>query len=112
MVLCFPLFGAKWEVGYSVDVQASSRCYWDWEQDNQRVHDLKLVLAPYKMTSLLLSQVKKFIDDNSHRVFDIKPEEIEKFVLPIKHVVCIGDIDIYSHDVSEAVVEWGLKSTH
>lgn len=110
-VSLFSFLGVVWEVWYFVDVQTSSRRFGDWEQYNQRVHDLKLALDPYRMTGLLLSQVKKFIDDNSHRVFDIKPEEIEKFVLPIKHVVCIGDIDIYSHDVREAVVEWKLKST-
>ena len=114
-VSLFSFLGVVWEVCYSVDVQASSRCYWDCEQDNQRVHDLKLVLAPYEMTGLLLSQVKRFIEDNSSRVFDIKPEEIEKFVLPIKNVVWIGEVNysrLYSHSNCEAVVEWELKSTH
>lgn len=66
------------------------------------------------MTGLLLSQVKSFIEDNSSRVFDIKPEEIEKFVLPIKNVVWIGHVDyskFHSQSNCEAVVEWKLKST-
>jgi len=113
-VSLFSFLGVVWEVGYFVDVQTSSRRFGDWEQHNQRVHDLKLALDPYRMTGLLLSQVKSFIEDNSSRVFDIKPEEIEKFVLPIKNVVWIGEVNhsrLYSHSNCEAVVEWKLKST-
>lgn len=112
IVLLFPFLGVKWEVWNFVDVQTSSSRYGNWGCQSQGIEDLRIALCPYRATSLFQSQVKKFIDDNSHRVFDIKPEEIEKFVLPIKHVVCVGGIDIYSHDVREAVVEWKLKSTN
>ena len=109
IVLLFSFLGVMWKVWNFVDVRTRNSRYGNWGCQSQGIEDLRIALCPYRATSLLQSQVKKFIDDNSHRVFDIKPEEIEKFVLPIKRVVCIGGIDIYSHDVREAVVEWGVK---
>jgi hypothetical protein len=106
------LFGASWEIASYVDIIASDRRgKFDWKDHNKRVADLEILLDTNRMASSIYSQIRRFIEDNSYRILDVKPKELEEFVSPSKHSVWLGDTyfgGYLGRHSAEAVIEWKL----
>jgi hypothetical protein len=109
------LFGASWEIASYVDIIASYRQSfrgsYDWDDHNKRVADLEMLLNTNWMASSIYSQIRRFIEDNSYRILDVKPKELEEFVHPNKHSIWLGDADFGGYlgrHSADAVIEWKL----
>jgi hypothetical protein len=111
-VAILELFGASWEVHACVDTLASDRRgRFDREDRDKRAADLEVLLDTDRIVSSIYSLVRRFIEDNRHRILDVKPKELEEFVHPNKHSVWLGGVDFGGHlgwHSAEVIVECKL----